>query len=84
MFTAVLHDYGYGWMVGPMANHKQIGHGGGIPGFSTYFARFPEDDATVIVLSNYIATDAAAVAAALAGTLFGEKVTIPGELKRGK
>ena len=73
MFTAVRDQYGYGWMLGPMANHKQIGHGGGIPGFSSYIARFPDDDAVVIVLSNDIQGNAAAVAAALAGTLFGEK-----------
>jgi D-alanyl-D-alanine carboxypeptidase len=81
MFTPVIHDYGYGWMLGRMANHKQIGHGGGIPGFSTYIARFPEDDATVIVLSNNAAGDPGGVAAALAGTLFGEKVNLPGEMK---
>ena len=82
MFTAVLHDYGYGWMLGRMANHKQIGHGGGIPGFATYIARFPEDDATVIVLSNNVAANTGAIAGALAGTLFGEKVNLPGEMKR--
>lgn len=81
MFTAVLKDYGYGWMLAPMVNHKQIGHGGGIPGFSSYIARFPEDDAVVIVLSNNIAANAGAVTAALASTLFGEKVSLPGEMK---
>ena len=81
MFTPVLQNYGYGWMIGPLANHKQVGHGGGIPGFASYIARFPEDDAAVIVLSNNIASNAQAVAAALAGTLFGEKVVLPGERK---
>lgn len=81
MFTPVRNEYGYGWMLGPMANHKQIGHGGGIPGFSSYIARFPDDDAAVIVLSNNIQGNAAAVAAALAGTLFGERVDVPHEMK---
>ncbi len=81
MFTPVMHDYGYGWMLGKMANHKQIGHGGGIPGFSTYIARFPDDDAAVIVLCNNIASPAQEIASALSATLFGETVTLPGEAK---
>ncbi len=81
MFTPVSHEYGYGWMLGKMAGHKQIGHGGGIPGFSTYIARFPDDDATVIVLCNNVQSPATEIAAALAETYFGEPVTLPGEAK---
>lgn len=79
MFTPVMHDYAYGWMVQRMANHEQIGHGGGINGFQTYIARFPQDDATVIVLSNNQAAPSDRLAAALAGTLFGEPVKLPTE-----
>jgi len=60
MFTPVKNNYGYGVALSPMANHRQIGHGGGINGFTSYIARFPDNDAVVIVLSNYI--NAAAVA----------------------
>lgn len=81
MWTPVKEHYGYGWMINSMANHKQIGHGGGIPGFSTYIGRFPDDDALVIVLGNNVAVGAEGVAAALADTLFGEKVVLPGERK---
>lgn len=81
MFTPVKNDYGYGWMLAPMYKHKQIGHGGGINGFSSYIARFPEDDGVVIVLSNNAAGNAAGVARALAATLFGESVQLPGEQK---
>ena len=77
MFTPVMHEYGYGWMLGPMANHKHEGHGGAIPGFSTYIARFPAEDASVIVLSNNMSSNAQPIADALAGTLFGEKVSLP-------
>jgi CubicO group peptidase (beta-lactamase class C family) len=77
MWTPDKRDYAYGWMVAPIANHKQVGHGGGINGFSTYIARFPEDDAVVITLSNNDHANAGAVARDLAGTLFGEKVTLP-------
>lgn len=81
MWTPVMNNYGYGWMLDRMANHKQIGHGGGIPGFSTYIARFPDDNAAVIVLGNNVAVPTENVAAALAGTLFEEKVELPGERK---
>ena len=81
MATPVKNDYGYGLRSQPMFNHKQIGHGGGINGFSSYIARFPDDDAVVIVLSNNAAGNAGAVAKALAGTLFGEPMTLPGEQK---
>lgn len=81
MFTEEKNNYGYGWSLGPMVNHKQIGHGGGIFGFVTYIARFPDDDAFVVVLSNSVAGNSQGVASALAGTLFGEKVDLPGEKK---
>ena len=81
MFTAVSRNYAYGWTVAPLFNHKQIGHGGGINGFSTQISRFPDDDAVVIVLSNNMAGNPGALARDLAATLFGEKVTLPGEEK---
>lgn len=78
-WTPVKNNYGYGWMMAPMHGHKQIGHGGGINGFSTYIARFPEDDAAVIVLSNNERANSGALAGALAGVLFGAKVDLPWE-----
>jgi D-alanyl-D-alanine carboxypeptidase len=79
MVTPVKNNYGYGWMLAPMFNRKQIGHGGGINGFSTYIARFPDDDAVVIVLSNVDFANAGALARGLAAILFGEKYELPKE-----
>ena len=79
MFTPVKDGYGYGIMTAPMFEHKHLGHGGGINGFSSMISRFPDDDAVVIVLSNNAAGDASGVARNLAGTLFGAKVSLPGE-----
>jgi CubicO group peptidase (beta-lactamase class C family) len=45
-------DYGFGWSVGKVREHRNISHGGGIPGFSTFLSRFPDDGWTVIVLTN--------------------------------
>ncbi len=77
MFTPYKNNYGYGLMLQPIANHTQIGHGGGIFGFTTYIARFPKDDAFVVVLSNAVNANPQAVATALAATLFGEHADVP-------
>ncbi len=81
MTAPVKNEYGYGLQTGPMFNHPQVGHGGGINGFSSYIERFPDDDTVVIVLSNNQVGNAGAVAKALAGTLFGQAVALPGEQK---
>ena len=44
--------YGFGWMVNQWRGLKEVGHGGDITGFNSYIARFPEEQFTVIVLSN--------------------------------
>jgi D-alanyl-D-alanine carboxypeptidase len=44
--------YGYGWGLGDLEGHRKISHGGGINGFSTMIARYPDDRLCVIVLSN--------------------------------
>ncbi len=52
MTTDYGNGYGYGIGTGDFQGHKSIRHSGGIPGFSTYMSRFPDDDMTFIVLSN--------------------------------
>lgn len=46
------HPYGFGWDVGPYRTRPRHGHSGGIPGFSTYYGRFVDDEVSVIVLAN--------------------------------
>jgi hypothetical protein len=46
------HPYGFGWDVGAWRTRPRHGHSGGIPGFSTYYARFVDDGVSVIVLAN--------------------------------
>jgi CubicO group peptidase (beta-lactamase class C family) len=47
-----ISSYGYGWGIDNYHGRRRVGHGGGISGFSTYLARFVDDAATVILLSN--------------------------------
>jgi CubicO group peptidase (beta-lactamase class C family) len=44
--------YGFGWMVSQWRGLKEVGHGGDITGFNSYIARYPDEQFTVIVLSN--------------------------------
>jgi D-alanyl-D-alanine carboxypeptidase len=44
--------YGFGLVVGSLGRHRFAWHNGGINGFLTSLARFPDDDLTVVVLAN--------------------------------
>lgn len=45
-------QYGFGWSLGSLDGHKNIGHGGATSGFSASHQRFPDDDLVVIILTN--------------------------------
>jgi CubicO group peptidase (beta-lactamase class C family) len=46
------YPYGFGWALEPLNGHRQVHHGGSLPGFISEYARFPEDRTSVIVLMN--------------------------------
>ena len=55
--SMVLNDgsetgYGFGLGVRGLEGHPQVSHGGGINGFVTMLAHFPEADLDIVVLSN--------------------------------
>lgn len=56
MFTPIKDNYAYGWAVQPperaTSGKLQVGHGGGINGFSTMITRVPSDNVAAIVLGN--------------------------------
>lgn len=53
MFTPNLRQYGYCWRIGDDGGRRSIGHTGGASGVSASFQRYPDDDVTIIVLSNF-------------------------------
>jgi len=55
MYRPERESYGYGWRIGEVVGHEALSHTGGLPGFSAYNLRFPEDGIDVIVLSNHSA-----------------------------
>jgi CubicO group peptidase (beta-lactamase class C family) len=44
--------YGYGLMISKLDGHRRIAHGGGINGFRTTLAHYPDDELVVTVLIN--------------------------------
>lgn len=68
-------DYGLGFELGALNGHRHVGHAGSMPGFSTYLARFPEDDVTIVVLSNSDPASANRVMRSLAAIALGEPHT---------
>ncbi|HEV2455087.1 MAG TPA: serine hydrolase domain-containing protein [Verrucomicrobiae bacterium] len=58
--------YGFGWFLGTLDGHKNIGHGGVTSGFSAANELYPDDHLFIIVLSN---TDEGGFAVQLAGKI---------------
>jgi CubicO group peptidase (beta-lactamase class C family) len=72
-------DYGYGWVMANEGGRRTILHGGAIDGFQSFIARFPDERATVIVLSNNETTNDEQISRDLAGIMFGASVEMPRE-----
>ena len=69
--------YGYGWMIQEFRGWQEIQHGGGLPGFSTYLCRFPQQNITVAVLTNALPSpklNPGQAAHELAEIFFGEEM----------
>ena len=49
--------YGFGWYLNPYHSHRRMWHYGETQGFRNNIQRFPDDNLTVIVLSNRSDTD---------------------------
>jgi len=79
MTTPVKNNYAYGLGVETKFNRKMITHGGGINGFATFIARFPDEKVTIVVLRNadYGTPGPGRISQDLAAILFGEKYEIP-------
>lgn len=69
--------YGYGWLTVQQAGRRAQVHAGEINGFTSFLARFPEEHATVIVLSNFDNMPVETIARDLAAIMFGEKYELP-------
>jgi CubicO group peptidase (beta-lactamase class C family) len=79
MMTVVKNNYAYGIGVDTVFNRRMISHGGGINGFSTFLARFPEEKINIIVLRNADFGNPAPgkMTRDIAAIMFGEKFQNP-------
>jgi CubicO group peptidase (beta-lactamase class C family) len=81
MTTPFKNDYAFGLGVHTVTGRKVIEHNGGIEGFNTDLAYYPEDKLTVAVLANLNGPAPEQIAASLAALAHGETVTLQSERK---
>src|SRR5436190_2553899 len=81
MTTPVKSDYAFGLAVQTTGGHKKIEHGGGIEGFNTELAYYPDDKLTVVVLGNVNGPAPGQIASKLAAIAHGESVKLQSERK---
>jgi CubicO group peptidase (beta-lactamase class C family) len=63
-------SYAYGLVLYELDGHPAVGHGGGIDGFTSELAYFPDDDVTAVVLCNFQQVDAFSVLARMVQLYF--------------
>jgi CubicO group peptidase (beta-lactamase class C family) len=76
--TPGLDKYGFGWWIDSLFNRKYIYHSGGLPGFMSYLVYFPDDDITIIMLTNFgnYGDGLAPMNAGLSAIVFGQPYTL--------
>ena len=70
-------SYGFGLSVDTVGSHRRIHHGGGINGFVSELAHYPDDSLTIVVLSNTAPAPSNQVADNLARIAFGMPIPAP-------
>jgi CubicO group peptidase (beta-lactamase class C family) len=81
MITPFKSDYAFGLGVHSANGRRVIDHNGGIEGFNTLLAYYPEDKLTVVVLANLNGQAPEQIGKQLADQAHGEKVTLQSERK---
>lgn len=76
-FKDITANYGYGFFVDELFGHRHIFHTGTNVGFRAQISRFPDDDATIILLSNIYTPQIVQISRGLAAILFGEEYELP-------
>ena len=79
MIAPFKNDYALGVVVQTSAGGKVVQHGGGIEGFNTFLAYYPDDKLTIAVLANINGPTPNAIAAKLATVAHGGPVKTIGE-----
>jgi CubicO group peptidase (beta-lactamase class C family) len=64
-------EYGMGLAISHLDGHRRVTHVGGTLGFSSQIARYPDDELTVVVLTNTEDAKAANIETGIARMMFG-------------
>jgi len=70
--SGAAYPYGLGWQLDSLGNHKQIHHGGSLPGFRSQFSRLPDDKLSIIVLTNCDNANPVAIVRGVAATYLSD------------
>jgi CubicO group peptidase (beta-lactamase class C family) len=81
MTTPFKDNYAFGLAVHTVNGHRVIDHGGGIEGFNTMLAYYPDEKLTVAVLGNLNGRAPQEIAQDLGALAQGETVMLPSERK---
>lgn len=81
MTTPFKGDYAFGLLVQTTNGRRVISHGGGIEGFNTHLAYYPEDKVTVAVLANLNGPTASEMGSKLGAVAHGDTVQLTSERK---
>jgi CubicO group peptidase (beta-lactamase class C family) len=74
MFTAYIHNMGYGWFLRSRLNRKSVEINGRISGFSSDLVYFPDEDLTIVVLANNVSSLSGSLTDSIAAMTFGNNV----------
>jgi CubicO group peptidase (beta-lactamase class C family) len=66
-------SYGFGWVLNPYQGHKRMSHDGETIGFRTTIQRFPDDQLTIIILTNREDTNPEELALKVADLYLGKQ-----------
>jgi CubicO group peptidase (beta-lactamase class C family) len=70
-------EYGFGWNLSSYKGKKSLSHGGQVAGFVAYFARFPDEEISVIVFLNRYRVSSRLVKDAVMSTFYPELGPLP-------
>lgn len=77
IFTPHVDSVGYGWFVRKRSGRRVTAINGRSPGFASYFERYPDEDACIIILSNVYTAAPFTMIEGLSAILFGEEYETP-------
>jgi CubicO group peptidase (beta-lactamase class C family) len=79
-YTPVRNNYGLGWITSSFEGQQVVGHSGGAAGFRSNFARIPELDICIILLSNNEISNLDLITNKIMAILFNRPYQLPVEI----